>query len=150
MAKEIKEFGEWVLKLGEGKLPTTSVDEYDEQSWIKIPEDLLIENSGDSVNQIIEAIYPNVSTRFGEPNYLKDRCILTPTNDCVDAVNKEVLSRIPTSSRIYASADTISPVSESTIEQDLNYSMEYLNNLEVSGLPNHLLELKVGTLTNEG
>ncbi|KAF5177418.1 hypothetical protein FRX31_032995, partial [Thalictrum thalictroides] len=87
--------------------------------------------------------YPDVSTRFLEPNYLKDRCILTPTNDCVDSINQAVLLRIPGTSRIYASADTVSPVSESSIEQDLNYSMEYLKNLEVSGVPNHLLELKV-------
>ncbi|PIA26472.1 hypothetical protein AQUCO_09300050v1 [Aquilegia coerulea] len=144
MAKEIEEFSEWVLKLGEGRIPTKSLSEYDESSWIEIPKDLLIENNGDPIQQIIESIYPDVTTRYAEPNYLRDRCILTPTNDCVDSVNHAVLSRIPTTSRIYASADTVSPVSESSIEQDLNYSMEYLNNLEVSGVPNHLLELKVG------
>ncbi|PIA61372.1 hypothetical protein AQUCO_00300727v1, partial [Aquilegia coerulea] len=144
MVKEIEDFSEWVLKLGEGRIPTRSVNEYDDSSWIKIPEDLLIENNGDPIQQIVETIYPDVSTRFAEPNYLKDRCILTPTNDCVDSVKQAVLSRIPTASRIYASADTVSPVSESSIEQDLNYSMEYLNNLEVSGVPNHLLELNVG------
>ncbi|PIA26872.1 hypothetical protein AQUCO_08600024v1 [Aquilegia coerulea] len=120
MVKEIEDFSEWVLKLGEGRIPTRSVNEYDDSSWIKIPEDLLIENNGDPIQQIVETIYPDVSTRFVESNYLKDRCILTPTNDCVDSVKQAVLSRIPTASRIYASADT------------------------VSGVPNHLLELKVG------
>ncbi|PIA33948.1 hypothetical protein AQUCO_03900069v1 [Aquilegia coerulea] len=120
MVKEIEDFSEWVLKLGEGRIPTRSVNLYDDSSWIKIPEDLLIENNGDPIQQIVETIYPDVSTRLAEPNYLKDRCILTPTNDCVDSVNQAVLSRIPTASRIYASADT------------------------VFGVPNHLLELKVG------
>ncbi|PIA61308.1 hypothetical protein AQUCO_00300684v1 [Aquilegia coerulea] len=120
MVKEIEDFSEWVLKLGEGRIPTRSVNEYDDSSWIKIPEDLLIEYNGDPIQQIVETIYPDVSTRFAEPNYLKDRCILTPTNDCVDSVKQAVLSRIPTASRIYASADT------------------------VSGVPNHLLELNVG------
>ncbi|PIA25525.1 hypothetical protein AQUCO_11200032v1 [Aquilegia coerulea] len=109
MVKEIEDFSEWVLKLGEGRIPTRSVNEYDDSSWIKIPEDLLIENNGDPIQQIVETIYPDVSTRFAEPNYLKDRCILTPTNDYVDSVNQAVLSRIPTASRIYASADTVSP-----------------------------------------
>ncbi|PIA29552.1 hypothetical protein AQUCO_05900055v1 [Aquilegia coerulea] len=86
-----------------GRIPTRSVNEYDDSSWIKIPEDLLIENNGDPIQQIVETIYPDVSTRFAEPNYLKDRCILTPTNDCVDSVNQAVLSRIPMASRIYAS-----------------------------------------------
>ncbi|PIA32904.1 hypothetical protein AQUCO_04300089v1 [Aquilegia coerulea] len=144
MVKEIEDFSEWVLKLGEGRIPTRSVNEYDDSSWIKIPEDLLIENNDDPIQQIVETIYPDVSTRFVEPNYLKDRCILTLINDCVDSVNQAVLSRIPMASRIYANVDTVSPVSKSSIEQDLNYSMEYLNNLEVSGVPNHLLELKVG------
>ncbi|PIA60703.1 hypothetical protein AQUCO_00300307v1, partial [Aquilegia coerulea] len=114
MAKEIEEFSEWVLQLGEGKLPTKTMNTYDEPNWIQIPDDLLLRNNG--------------------------RCILTPTNDCADKVNKEVLSRIYTTSRTYASADTISPMSELVNEQDL----EYLNHLEVSGVPNHLLELKVG------
>ncbi|PIA60444.1 hypothetical protein AQUCO_00300153v1 [Aquilegia coerulea] len=131
MVKEIADFSEWILKLGEGKLPTVSINDYDEPNWIKIPEDLLIQNNGATIQQIIETIYPDISNRFTEPNYLKDRCILTPTNDSADKVNKEVLSRIHSISRIYASADTISPMSESANEEDFNYTMEYLNNLEM-------------------
>ncbi|KAF5186664.1 hypothetical protein FRX31_023748 [Thalictrum thalictroides] len=112
MAKEIENFSEWVLQLGEGKLETKIIIDYDEPDWIKIPDDLLLQNNGDSIQQIIDTIYPDISNRFGEPNYFKDRCILTPTNECVDNVNKEVLSRIRTHSRIYASADTISPMSD--------------------------------------
>ncbi|PIA58337.1 hypothetical protein AQUCO_00500336v1 [Aquilegia coerulea] len=110
MAKEIEEFSEWVLQLGEGKLPTKTMNTYDEPNWIQIPDDLLLQNNGDSIEQIIDTIYPDISNRIDEPNYLKDKCILTPTNDCADKVNKEVLSRIYTTSRTYASANTISPI----------------------------------------
>ncbi|KAF5200135.1 hypothetical protein FRX31_010278 [Thalictrum thalictroides] len=127
MAKEIEDFSDWVLRLGEGRLPTKKMNDFDEPNWIKIPDDLLLQNNGNSIQQIIDAIYPDISNRYSEPNYLKDRCILTPTNDCADNVNKEVLSRIRMTSRIYASTDTISPMSGLTNEQDLDYPMEYLN-----------------------
>ncbi|KAF5184045.1 hypothetical protein FRX31_026365 [Thalictrum thalictroides] len=83
MVKEIEEFGTWVLRLGEGNLPTKSLKEYDESTWIEIPEGLLIHNNGDPIHQIIESIYPDASTRIVEPNYLKDRTLQqsTPPSD---------------------------------------------------------------------
>ncbi|KAF5192070.1 hypothetical protein FRX31_018343, partial [Thalictrum thalictroides] len=133
MAKEIEDFSDWVLRLGEGRLLTKKMNDFDEPNWIKIPDDLLLQNNGYSIQKIIDTIYTiylDISNRYSEPINLKDRCILTPTNDCADNVNKEFLSRICTTSRIYASADTISLMTELTIEQDLDYPVEYLNQLE--------------------
>ncbi|PIA34321.1 hypothetical protein AQUCO_03800129v1 [Aquilegia coerulea] len=44
----------------------------------------------------------------------------------------------------YLSADSVSPVSEQIQDQDILYPTEFLNTLQVSGVPNHAIELKVG------
>ncbi|PIA60644.1 hypothetical protein AQUCO_00300275v1 [Aquilegia coerulea] len=75
---------------------------------------------------------------------LKDRCILAPTNNCADEINKFVLDKIPDERFEYLSADSVSPVSEQIQDQDILYPIEFLNTLQVSGVPNHAIELKVG------
>jgi hypothetical protein len=63
----------------------------------------------------------------------------------VDSLNSSVLAKFPGDSHIFHSIDFI-PTSEQTGEGDpmLNYPMEYLNELNCSGMPPAKLELKVG------
>ncbi len=75
-----------------------------------------------------------------------ERAILTPLNEDVDAINKEITTNIvrqidgsSITTRKYFSADTI-------LEHDRNvmYPTEYLNKLNLSGIPPHCIELFVG------
>ncbi|XP_022014733.1 uncharacterized protein LOC110914235 [Helianthus annuus] len=94
--KEIKEFGEWILKLGDGLL--------------------------------------------GEEN----DAILAPTNEAVDSINKELLESLPGEEKVYFSSNSLCQSEE---ESELNMALfppDVLNNLCLSGLPNHKLVLKVG------
>ncbi|KAI3860845.1 hypothetical protein MKX03_002461, partial [Papaver bracteatum] len=92
--QKIKEFGKWVLDLGDGKLPTITVKEGEEPTWIKRPKDLLIPSLHDPIQQIVNITYPNMQQSIEDMNYLKSRCILAPNNECVDEVNSYIISTI--------------------------------------------------------
>jgi len=53
--KEVNEFAEWILNIGDGK---TASDEGDE--WIQIPRDLIQDKGNDPRETIVNSIYPNL------------------------------------------------------------------------------------------
>ena len=71
--------------------------------------------------------------------------MLSSLNVDVDALNKLALEKFPGPVKEFHSADFI-PSSEQSGEEDpmLNYPVEYLNEINCSGLPLAKLELKVG------
>lgn len=142
--ESLAEYSEWLLQLGEGKIPTISTSDYDEPEWINIPTDMLIDPKDDPIKHIIDSTYPDISTRYKDIDFMRDRCILTPKNENVEKINKRILDMIPTPSRAYLSADSISPLSANVNEQDILYTTEYLNKKQISGVPNHVIELKIG------
>lgn len=58
-----------------------------------------------------------------------------------DEINEKLLTKIPGTSKIYKSIDTTVDADESTL-----YPTEFLNSLNHSGIPQHKLELKIGSL----
>ena len=72
-----------------------------------------------------------------------DRIILTSTNEHLLKINKDILQLLPGVSKIYVSADSIISDDE---EECNNYPMEFINKLTPSGMPPHLLELKIGAI----
>ncbi|KAK3225876.1 hypothetical protein Dsin_005738 [Dipteronia sinensis] len=77
------------------KLPTVSLEGEEDSCWIKIPDDLLIPDSVDHVASIVSSTYPDLINKYKDPNYLRNRGILTPTNQTVDEINSYVLNVIP-------------------------------------------------------
>ena len=67
--------------------------------------------------------------------------ILAPTNKDCDLLNKQINDRIIGKSTQYRSVDVVDD--EHTIAA---FPTEFLNNLHISGMPPHLLELKVGSI----
>ncbi|KAL5698023.1 DNA helicase [Ranunculus cassubicifolius] len=141
---EIAEFGEWVLQLGEGRILMIALSENEEPQWIEIPPEILLEPGKKPIEEIIKSTYPNLDSEYANIDYMKDRCILTPMNDDVEEVNATVMSQIPTTAKVYRSADSLSQMSGYTEEQEMLHPVEYLNTLKASGIPNHLIELKIG------
>jgi len=94
-AEGMEAFVRWILQVGEGEVQGISISEDGKPNWIKIPQEFLIQNDKDGVQNLIAAIYPNFVTEYTNWLYLRERGILAPTNDDVDEINSIMLSMIP-------------------------------------------------------
>nr|GEY14846.1 hypothetical protein [Tanacetum cinerariifolium] len=139
---EIKEFGEWILKIGNG----TVGEHNDGESIVEILDDILIKESTDPVASIISFVYPNVVQKLSDRTYFQDKAILAPTLEVVDVINDRVLSMIPGDETVYLSSDSICESDQATDTNAAVFSPDFLNSLKFSGLPNHKLILKVGVI----
>ncbi|XP_074304676.1 uncharacterized protein LOC141639454 [Silene latifolia] len=99
----IKEFLEWILKVGDG----VAGDPNDGEVELELPNDILIQHTGDPIALIVDAIYPSLENQLSNPEYLQERAILAPTHEIVDLVNDYVLSRIDATEKIYFSSDEL-------------------------------------------
>jgi len=84
---KMKEFSEWILGISDGTVG--DVDDNDIQ--IEIPEDLLIQSSGDHIASIVDSIYPSLLDNMYDTSFFQDRAILTPKNITVEEINEYVL-----------------------------------------------------------
>ncbi|XP_074356261.1 uncharacterized protein LOC141695959 [Apium graveolens] len=88
-------YADWVIVVGNGQVPTISSIEGNKPYWIEIPPELYVEPNEDGKEVVIDKIYSNLHKRSNGPDYFKDRAILTPLNDDVNLINKEVLKQFP-------------------------------------------------------
>ncbi|XP_035836020.1 uncharacterized protein LOC110888601 [Helianthus annuus] len=116
--EEINEFGKWLLEIGEGNVGDCN----DGDANIEIHDHLLITDENDSI-----------------------QAILAPKNEVVHEINDRLLALFPGQEVEYLSSDSLCPTEEinDPLHQDL-YNPDVLNNVKVSGLPNHRLVLKLG------
>ena len=133
-----RHFAKWQLEVGQGKHTDDS-----EGSIISVPEHMKCREN--TVDCLIDTIYPGISNGNLAANYFSEHTILSSLNVVVDSLNNSVLSKFPGPSRVFHSADSI-PTSEQSGGEDpmLNYPVEYLNQINCSGLPLAKLELKKG------
>ncbi|XP_057434847.1 uncharacterized protein LOC130727665 [Lotus japonicus] len=137
---EIKDFAKWVLDVGDGKLG----DYNDGESDVRIPADLLIQQSSNPIADIVYVIYPEILQNVGCVKYYSDKAILAPTLDAVDSINQYALSLFPGNETTYLSSDSVWKVNEEIgIEADW-LTTEFLNGIRSSGIPDHKLVLKKG------
>nr|XP_017217380.1 PREDICTED: uncharacterized protein LOC108194955 [Daucus carota subsp. sativus] len=161
---KVMDFRDWILDIGNGVQQTYDLAGNGDSSWIKIPKEktiiytwqspltytvsllqLQVSYSGDPIKAIVNEIYGGLEERHSSIDYLRERAILTPLNEYVDKINREVLSRLPDTPAVYKSSDSVCKGSSGNAFDDILYPPEYLNSLKFSGVPNHELQLKVGT-----
>lgn len=170
--QELKNFSDWLLKVGEGKLsePNDGIVEID------IPAEFLIHDFDNPIQAIFQSTYPDFLNYYNDPQYLQSRAILASTIECVEEINDYILSLIPGNfsneyitlfmylhlkekhdsnpyllycigeEQEYLSSDEIdrSEINDECQSFDI-LTPEFLNSLRCSGLPGHKLKLKVGT-----
>ncbi|XP_048614138.1 uncharacterized protein LOC106363303 [Brassica napus] len=138
---DLKEFSKWILKVGDGTLgePNDGIAE------IEIPSEFLITDSDEPIEAISKAVYGDPSSLKGnkEAKFFQERAILCPTNEDVNMINDYMLDKLDGEEMIYLSADSIDPTDTKAVNDEALDS-DFLNNIKVSGLPNHRLRLKVG------
>ena len=141
---ELRDFTNWLLDLGDGKLPTTKHDNDEDPTWIRIPNDLLLLTHKPKIPALVNAIYPDFKQNYLNPTYLKERAILTPTNEIADDINAYISTLVPGEGKEYYSADSISKCFDACNDADILYPIEYLNSLNANNFPQHKLTLKKG------
>ncbi|KAH7665752.1 DNA helicase protein [Dioscorea alata] len=137
---ELMIFSDWISSIGDGTIEGPNAV----HATIKIPDDLLIKDSRDSIAPIVNITYPSFSSNINNPLYLQKRAILAPTLEVVESINEYMASLNQSEGNIYLSSDATCK-SDSNIDllEDL-HTPEFLNNIKCSGVPNHELKLKVG------
>ncbi|KAL3851390.1 hypothetical protein ACJIZ3_013272 [Penstemon smallii] len=134
-AKEDPAFVSYLMRIGNGEEPILFDDN------IAIPRSLYIPfvNAEESLNQLIDCVFPSLLDFRMDPYSFINRAILTPKNDCVEEINDLLINRYPGVAKEYVSFN-------STIDSTQQGEYEdYLNGVSVGGLPPHLLNLKVNS-----
>ncbi|XP_076944494.1 uncharacterized protein LOC143615189 [Bidens hawaiensis] len=66
--QETKEFANWLLDLGEGKLGGQN----DGDASFDIPDDLLIKDTSDPISQLINFVYPCILRDYENPDFFSE------------------------------------------------------------------------------
>ncbi|XP_071729153.1 uncharacterized protein [Rutidosis leptorrhynchoides] len=138
--KELREFADWILRIGEGKINEPN----DGEAEVEFPDELLLKTDSNSVETIVSSTYPLLHDHLKDPRFFQDRAILATTNEEVDSINQHILTSILGEERIYYSSDSLCPEEDNDLFAQQLYSHEVLNSLKVPGVPNHKLVLKPG------
>nr|CAH0107953.1 unnamed protein product [Daphnia galeata] len=133
-----QEFANWLINLGNGTRPQTP--KLNDPDLIEIPPDFLHMDTN-----MIEHVFghPTQLLDEGVSEQISNRAILCPKNEDCRVINNNIVSKMPGPLKVYKSIDTMD--SEDP-EEIANYLAEILNTFDVSGLPPHQLNLKVGAI----
>jgi hypothetical protein len=164
----LREYAEWLLDMGDGKLPTIARDgeaPHESDCAVWLPQEMMLPEEI-TVDELVRVAYGDESGFFRstDPTFLASHTILSPRNKDVDDVNLAALKAFPAlgpdtpsspSERVYYSADSIKETAEEgeapsqprkgMNNQDL-YPVEFLNSLSAGSLPQHKLEMKKGCI----
>ena len=97
-------------------------------------------NFSDLLMNVGDGNVANFPENFDNIAWVKSRAILCPTNEECRYINRLLLDQLPGDITVYRSCDTVSE-SEAHI-----YPTEFLNTIDLQGIPPHYLELKVGAV----
>ena len=127
--EELESHEEWLLKLGENRLP--KYGSVDNSNIIEVPQDMC----RDSKEEVIQTVYDDYKRNIGDKDYFKSRIVLAATNEIVDEVNDKIVDAMDGDG--HASVDTVADCDTQTM-----FPTKYLNSLSLSGLSTHKLTLK--------
>lgn len=134
-AAEQQAWADQLQRYGEGTEPTVQIGQNDD--YIRVPNDIAMPT--ENLDDLIEADFGVLKTDPGQLPNLSGRVILSTTNRVVDEINEKVMGMLQTPEVVYCSADSV----PGAVEENL-WPIEFLNGLNISGLPPHQLKLKVG------
>ncbi|GBP20086.1 ATP-dependent DNA helicase PIF1 [Eumeta japonica] len=127
-------FSKQLLDIGNGKIPVDSSSGY-----ITFPTNFC--HFMKSKTELIEKVFPNIAQNYKDHVWMSDRVILAAKNIDVNEMNFQIQNKITGELITYKSIDSV------TNQDDIvNYPTEFLNSLELPGLPPHNLQLKIGSV----
>jgi hypothetical protein len=130
-AQRLRDYADWLIRVGDGTEPVL------DNNAIVIPPNMVCPNS----HQLQDKVYNDFQRYYKDPQYLKERCIMSCTNKYVIQQNTIMLQKVPGEVVISQSIDRC-------IEEDdmARYDEGLLNAVQPSGMPPHQLELKVNAV----
>lgn len=133
---EIK-FAEWLCDVGAGKNHVAGSSE------IELPETNIANSSEELINFCFLDLF-NARNPLDKSETIADAAILAPTNDNVSAINNRALHLLPGEIETFTSIDTpLGAGIDYTSIYKADNNIETIYNSTPSGLPPHILELKV-------
>ena len=137
--QKLEKYEQWLLKLGEGKLPAGKNKKGKSlyPNIIEIPREMCQE----SMDDVVDTVFDDFGANIGNNEYFKSRVLLAATNAVVNEVNDELVDRIPGDMETFYSVDEVADIDDTTM-----FPTEFLNSLSLSGLPEHELHLKKDTV----
>jgi ATP-dependent DNA helicase PIF1 len=144
-AQQQQSWADYLQRIGEG---TEQVFPEVGEEVVLIPEDMCCQ--GDTIDSLVDEVYNDFGCFRDSQScneHIIQRAILTPLNEDVDSINTAIMNRFdfttpdgtPTQRRTYHSADSVVQG-----EQRGVYPTEFLNSLNMSGVPPHTLTLQEG------
>ncbi|XP_068992255.1 uncharacterized protein [Neodiprion pinetum] len=122
-------FSKQLLDIGDGKVAR------DESGCIKLQADFC--TVIDSQDALIDQIFPDVRRQYANHGWLAERAILAAKNVDVNELNLKIQHLLPGELVSYKSIDTVCDDTEA-----VNFPTEFLNSLDLPGMPPHNLQLK--------
>lgn len=89
-AGEQRDYARFLLGVGNG-----------DERYVDIPA----QSKCDTLDQLIDAIYPDVEHKLSDDDFFAKRAILAPVNQAVDEINSSLLGRLPGEEVIYSWLD---------------------------------------------
>jgi PIF1 helicase. len=124
-----------LLTIGDGCVP---VDE--SSGLISFPWNFC--NFVSSKDELIDKVFSNIiQNKTKNHKWLSERAILTAKNKDVDAFNFVIQNQFVGTLHSFKSIDCVT-----NEDKAIDYPSEFLNSLDVPGLPRHNLQLKVGSV----
>ncbi|XP_048431135.1 uncharacterized protein LOC108868623 [Pyrus x bretschneideri] len=142
--QELADFAHGILQIGNGSVANSILSTDEENSWVEISKDFLIDFEDNLIENMVSAVYTDFQRNFHDVSYLKERAIVTLRNDTMIEINDFMLTMVPSENCTYLSFDYVSSSTENVENLDILYPLEFLNQLDLPGLPHHKLALKVG------
>ncbi len=90
------------------------------------------------LSSFVDWCFPNLERNA---DIIGDKAILTPLNKNAHILNDIALHKMNDNEVIFKSIDSLC---EDSSNEVVNYPVEYLNTLSLSGFPEHILKLKIG------
>lgn len=127
-------FSKQLLAVGNGEIPIDI-----STGLISLPPDFC--QFASSKEELITQVFPDIGRNYVNHVWLSERAILAAKNKDVDDLNSKIQTQIPGQLHSFKSIDCLTNIDEAT-----NYPTEFLNSLDLPGLPPYNLRLKVGSV----
>jgi hypothetical protein len=140
--ERLQEWSQWLKSLGDGKVPL------DEHGRLEVPASIAFvsdeQDPEKREDDFFRHMYSDLRHKRGDERdaVLRETAVLVPKNDTADRVNDHLMhTMVDGEERIYVSTNK---VLDDSHQRDDPYPEEYLAGIKESGLPAHMIRLKVG------